>query len=304
MNRCAKYAVWALCWMQACMAQAALRVMACEPEWGALVQEIGARQIELTVATTAMQDPHQIQARPSLLAKARQADLLVCTGAELEAGWLPLLQQQSGNARIQYGQPGLFLAADVVPKLGVPSRVDRSQGDVHASGNPHIQTSPYHILRVARALSERLQQIDPAQSTAYARGWADFERRWQAAMVRWNARAAPLRGLAVVSQHQAFVYLYDWLGLVEVAVLEPKPGVEPSVQHLQGVMQALGVRPARMSLYAAYQDSRPSQWLQKNAGVPAVMLPFTVGGTPQAQDLFALFDDTLDRLLQAAGARP
>jgi len=284
-------------------ATAALRVLACEPEWGALAQELGGSLVDVTVATTALQDPHQIQAKPSLIARARNADLVVCTGAELEIGWLPVLLQQSGNAKVQPGQQGNFAAADFVRKLEVPTHVDRSQGDVHAAGNPHIQTDPRNIAVVATALGQRLQQIDPANAPAYAKAQADFTQRWQQAMTRWSTQAAPLKGVSVVSQHNAFVYLYDWLSLKEVAVLEPKPGVEPTASHLQGVQAKLKGSPARMVLYAAYQDSRPSDWLSKNAGVPAVKLPFTVGGTDGAKDLFGLFDDTVSRLL-AAGAKP
>jgi zinc/manganese transport system substrate-binding protein len=266
------------------------------------VQELGGKLVEVSVATSALQDPHQIQAKPSLIARARNADLVVCTGAELEIGWLPVLLQQSGNAKVQPGQPGNFAAADVVRKLDVPTQLDRSQGDVHAAGNPHIQTDPRNIAQVAVALGARLQQVDPAHAAEYAKAQADFTQRWQLAMNRWTTQAAPLRGVSVVSQHKAFVYLYDWLGLKEVAVLEPKPGVEPSASHLQSVLSALKATPARMVLYGAYQDSRPSDWLSKNAGIAAVKLPFTVGGTDGAKDLFGLFDDTVSRLL-AAGVK-
>jgi len=284
-------------------AQAALRVFACEPEWGALAQELGGNLVEVSVATSALQDPHQIQAKPSLIARARNADLVVCTGAELEIGWLPILLQQSGNAKVQPGQRGNFAAADFVRKLDVPGQVDRAQGDVHAAGNPHIQVDPRNIAQVAVALGARLQQVDPAHASEYAKAQADFTQRWQQAMERWAVQAAPLKGMPVVSQHKAFVYLYDWLGLKEVAVLEPKPGVEPTASHLQGVLSTLKGTPARMVLYAAYQDPRSSEWLSKNAAVPAVKLPFTVGGTAGAKDLFGLFDDTVARLL-AAGVKP
>jgi zinc/manganese transport system substrate-binding protein len=284
-------------------ASAALRVFACEPEWGALAQELGGSNVDVTVATNALQDPHQIQAKPSLISRARSADLVVCTGAELEIGWLPVLLQQSGNAKVQPGQPGNFAAADFVRKLEVPTTVDRSQGDVHAAGNPHIQTDPRNIAAVATALGTRLQQVDAAHAADYAKATADFSQRWQKALAGWSAKAAPLRGAPVVSQHNAFVYLYDWLGLKEVAVLEPKPGVEPTASHLQEVQAAIKGQPVRMVVYAAYQDSRPSDWLSKNAGIPAVKLPFTVGGTDGAKDLFGLFDDTVARLT-GAGAKP
>lgn len=284
-------------------AHAALRVFACEPEWGALAQELGGSLVEVSVATSALQDPHQIQAKPSLIARARSADMVVCTGAELEVGWLPILLQQSGNPKVQDGQPGNFAAANFVHKLDVPGQLDRAQGDVHAAGNPHIQTDPRNIALVATALGARLQQVDPAHASQYAQRLADFSQRWQQAMGRWTAQAAPLKGVAVVSQHKAFVYLYDWLGLKELAVLEPKPGVEPTASHLQEVLVALKNTPARMTVYSAYQDSKPSDWLSRNAGVPAVKIPFTVGGTDGAKDLFSLFDDTLARLLAAGGKR-
>jgi zinc/manganese transport system substrate-binding protein len=280
---------------------AALRVLACEPEWGALVQELGGSLVDVSVATSALQDPHQIQAKPSLIARARNADMVVCTGAELEIGWLPVLLQQSGNAKVQPGQPGNFAAADFVRKLEVPAQLDRSQGDVHAGGNPHIQTDPRNIALVAVALGTRLQQIDPSHAAEYAKAHAAFTQRWQQAMGRWAAQAAPLKGVAVASQHKAFVYLYDWLGLKEVVVLEPKPGVEPTASHLQTVLAKVKETPVRMVLYAAYQDPRPSDWLSQNAGIPAVKLAFTVGGTDGAKDLFGLFDDTVSRILAAAG---
>jgi zinc/manganese transport system substrate-binding protein len=280
-------------------AHAALRILACEPEWSALAEALGGDLVDVTVATSALQDPHQIQAKPSLIARTRGADLVVCTGAELEIGWLPVLLQQAGNAKVQPGQPGNFAAADYVRKLEVPSQVDRSQGDVHAAGNPHIQTDPRNIALVAAALGARLAEVDPAHASQYAQRQADFMKKWREAIARWTAQAAPLKGVPVVSQHKAFVYLYDWLGMREVAVLEPKPGVEPSASHLEEVLAALKGTPVRMVLYSAYQDPRPSEWLSSNAAIPAVKMPFTVGGTDGAKDLFGLFDDTLARLLAA-----
>jgi zinc/manganese transport system substrate-binding protein len=284
-------------------AHAALRVFACEPEWAALTQELGGKLVEVSSATNAMQDPHQIQAKPSLIARMRAADLVVCTGAELEIGWLPVLLQQSGNDKVQPGLPGNFAAADFVRKLEVPTSVDRSQGDVHAAGNPHIQTDPRNIAVIAPQLAARLQQLDPSHAAQYTQQAAAFQQKWQQAIARWTAQAAPLRGLPVVSQHKAFAYLYDWLGLKEVAVLEPKPGVEPSPAHLQSVLATLKGTPARMVVYSAYLDAKPSEWLSSNAGIPAVKLPFTVGGTDAAKDLFGLFDDTVTRLLAAAAAK-
>lgn len=281
------------------LVHAALNVFACEPEWGALATELGGDAIKVYTATTAFQDPHRIEARPSLIAQMRRADLVVCTGAELETGWLPILLRQSGNAAIQPGQPGYFEAARQVALLDKPTVLDRSQGDVHAAGNPHIQTDPRNIARVAQALGARLAEIDPDRSTLYRARLADFTTRWNTAISRWQTQAAPLKGMRIVVQHQGFPYLENWLGLKQIAVLEPKPGVEPTVSHLANVAAQLKTTPARAVLRAAYQSPRPAQWLAERAGMPAVVLPFTVGGSDRARDLFGLFDDTLDALLKA-----
>ncbi len=281
-------------------ALAALNILACEPEWGALASELGGDRVTVYNATTAQQDPHTIQARPSLLARARNADLLACTGAELEAGWLPILLRQSGNANIQPGKAGYFEAAAYVQRLEIPVRLDRAEGDVHASGNPHIQTDPRNIALVADALAKRLGQLDPANALHYRARHKAFAEKWQAAIQRWEKQAAPLKGMPVVVQHKAFPYLSRWLGLQEIATLEPKPGVEPSSGHLGEVLAQLSRQPAKMVLRTAYQDGRSSEWLAERARIHAVALPFTVGGSEQARDLFGLFDDTLQKLLAAA----
>jgi zinc/manganese transport system substrate-binding protein len=278
-------------------AWAKTHVFACEPEWAALAEELGGDAVAVFSATAALQDPHHIQARPSLIAHVRRADLLVCTGAELEIGWLPLLLRRAGNPRIQPGQPGYLEAATAVALLDRPARLDRAEGDIHPQGNPHIQTSPRNIARVAKVLAKHLEQVDPDHADLYRQRLADFQQRWQAAIRRWEAQAAPLHGLPVVIQHRGWVYMDRWLGLQVVATLEPKPGIPPSTHDLVRVLDQLRQSPARAVLRAAYQDPRPAQWLADRAKIPEVVLPFTVGGDERSADLFGLFDDTIDRLL-------
>src|SRR5882672_3336948 len=115
----------------------ALNVFACEPEWAGLAQELGGDKVSVFSATTAQQDPHRVEARPSLIARFRNADVLICSGSELEVGWLPLLFTQSGNDRIQPGSPGYIEASQYVVRLEVPKVIDRALGDIHPQGNPH-----------------------------------------------------------------------------------------------------------------------------------------------------------------------
>ena len=278
-------------------AHAALNVFACEPEWAALTQQLAGDKASIYTATGPLQDPHQVQARPSLIAKARNAQLLVCTGAELEIGWMPLVLRESGNSSIQPGSPGHFEAAKFVSMLEVPTRLDRAEGDVHAAGNPHIQTDARNFLPVAEALNKRLIQLDPANTSYYQQQYAAFDKQWRASITKWEKQAAPLKNIPVIVQHRGFPYLNNWLGLKVVAELEPKPGMEPSAAYLGQVLNELQQHPARMVIRAAYQNERPSEWIADRAHIPAVELPFTVGGTPQATDLFTMFDDTIQRLL-------
>ena len=281
-------------------ANAALNVLSCEPEWAALTQELAGDLAKVSSATTAQQDPHHIEARPSLLARARRADLLICTGAELETGWLPLLQREAGNGKIQPGQPGYFEAARFARIIERPTALDRAQGDVHASGNPHLHLDPHNIARVADGLARRLADLDPANAARYAQRNADFQARWTAAMARWEQQGARLTGMPVVVHHRNWSYLADWLGLTVIGELEPRPGMEPTASHLAELLETLKTKPARTVLHAAYESPKASEWLSSRASIPALELPYTVGGSPGAKDLFGLFDDTLSRLLQAA----
>lgn len=282
-------------------ANANLNVFACEPEWAALATEIGGDRVSVYSATIGGQDPHQVQARPSLIARARTANVSVCTGAELEVGWLPLIIQQSGNSRIAPGQPGAFETTSAVRLLERPASVDRANGDIHAAGNPHIQTDPRNMIPVSRAMAQRFAQLDPSNAATYTSRQADFERRWNAAVARWQTRAAPLRGTAILVQHHSWPYLQSWLGITEVAALEPRPGVPASSGYLAQVLQTLQTRPARFVIRAAYEDPRSGDFISQRARIPAVTLPFTVGGTPAATNLFTLYDDTITRLLSGIG---
>jgi zinc/manganese transport system substrate-binding protein len=287
--------------LAACLAvqpvPAALNIFACEPEWGALAKELAGGKASIYVATTALQDPHRIEARPSLIAHARNADLLVCTGAELEIGWLPLVQAQSGNARIQPGQPGFFEAARHVALIDIPQRLDRALGDLHGGGNPHIHLDPRNIAKVATALSERMAQLDRTEAQSYRARSEAFLERWRQAMGKWEKQALPLKGLPIVVHHRDLSYLIHWLGMREIGALEPKPGLPPSTAHLSELLARLAREPAKAVVRSAYNEPRAAEWLSERARIPAIMIPFTVGGSDKAQDLFALFDDTLTRLM-------
>lgn len=296
MKLCVRGGVMVAALLAASGVDAKISVFACEPEWGALVTELAGDLATVDVATSALQDVHQIEAKPSLIAKVRRANLVVCTGAELEAGWLPQLLRQSGNAKVATGT-GLFFAASQVTTLEKPSQLDRAAGDVHPGGNPHIQMDPHRLLIVAQALSARLAVIDAGQAAVYQARLADFSTRWKAAMQRWEAKAAPLKGAKVIVQHTSWVYLNNWLGLQQIGALEPKPGVPPTSSHLAGMIALAKAQTPMAIIRAAYQDPKAGRWLSERSAVPVVTLPFTVGGDAKSTDLFGLFDSTIEQLL-------
>jgi len=268
----------------------ALEVFACEPEWASLVSELAGDHANVIVATTAFQDPHRLQAKPSLIAAIRKADLVVCTGADLEIGWLPLLLRRGGN-------PDIFMASDFVRKLEVPKIIDRSQGDIHPQGNPHVHLDPRNIRRVAAALAEKLAEMDTKNAVDYNARLADFQDRWSDALAAWDQRAVSLAGLEIASHHRSFSYLANWLDLDIVATIESKPGIPPSGAQLASLLEKLNANPPVAVIRTPYENEKPSLWLNERLSVPAIQLPYTISGNAAVTDLFTLFDETL-RILE------
>jgi len=280
-----------------------LDIFACEPEWASLASEIGGDKVETFAATNAHQDPHHVRAKPSLIAAMRKADMVVCSGASLEIGWLPILQEKAGNANTMPGSDGYLLAASIVPMLEKPTRLDRADGDVHPEGNPHVQLNPHNIGLIASELVKRLKMVDPSNAATYQANYDAFSKRWQEATKRWESEAVSLKGVPVVVHHKSFTYLLDWLGMNEVGSLEPKPGVPPTTSHLEELLQSLKVRPAKAIIRTPYEPEDASEWLSEKTGDKAVILPFTIGGNDQSTDLFGLFDSTIKLLSEANNAK-
>jgi zinc/manganese transport system substrate-binding protein len=278
---------------------AQVRVFACEAEWAALADEIGGGLVETFSATTALQDPHYIQARPSLIAQVRRADLVICSGAQLEIGWLPALLQKANNPKVLPGNDGYMEASGFVLRLDATADVDRAKGDIHPQGNPHIQVNPHNIMAVARALGTRLTKIDSVNTNSYEENLNSFLMRWQASIARWEADAASLKGRRAITHHKSWVYLLKWLGIEEVANLEAVPGLPPTAAHLSQLTAQFANGGADVIIRAPYQHAKASEWLSDRTGIPSIVLPLTVGGTDGATDLFALFDDIIARLREA-----
>ncbi len=275
--------------------QAKINVFACEPEWKSLAEEIGQDKIKAYSATSAFQDPHYIKAKPSLLAKIRRADLLICSGADLESGWLPILLQNA-SLDIQHGNIGNLMAANYVDTLDKPEILDRALGDIHPDGNPHIHLNPYNILKISEILLEKLKKIDSENSDFYQSNYDDFIIKWQNSITKWEIKAENIKGVNVIQYHKSFTYFYNWLGLNQIATLEIRPGIAPTVKHLEKLIRLTETSDIPYVNLSPYDPVDSAKWLHNKTGIKILTLPYTVGGNEESKDLFALYENMLNQL--------
>jgi zinc/manganese transport system substrate-binding protein len=276
----------------------ALQIFACEPEWASLANELSGELNQIKTALTVRQDPHRLQAKPSLISTIRKADLLICSGADLEIGWLPLLLRRSGNRQIQPGQPGYFEASSFVKRLEIPTQIDRSQGDLHPQGNPHVHLDPRNIRIISKALTQRLIDLDPDHAIEYQAMQDEFHSRWKDSMRRWKTQAESLRGAKVVTHHTSFSYLLNAFGINRVGTLESKPGIPPGSAHLSSLLKVVEDQHPDYLIRTPYEDPHPSEWLAGKTGLTMIELPYSVNEDGPAKNLFELFDVTLNLLLE------
>lgn len=280
-------------------AQARLNIFTCEPEWAALARVIAPDAVIFS-ATHARQDPHEIEARPALISALRRADLAICTGLSLEAGWLPMLQNRAGNAKVLPGSQGMLFVGEAMPLLAdAHHHPERGKGHVHAEGNPHFQLDPRLLPSVARRLAQRLGAVDPARADVYRERYDQWSAAWQLRIETWQHAAKPLFGQAVIAEHSSFAYLFRWLDLYQSADLEPVPGVPPSITHLQALLQRARDDPPMAIAQTLYQDPQSGRWLAQRLAVPLLTLPSTVTQDGETRTLEGLFDHLVRSLLDA-----
>lgn len=285
-----------LCGLAIMPAQAALNVFACEPEWADLARAL-VPDADIHIATSARQDPHYIEARPSLIAAMRRADIAVCTGASLEAGWLPALISRASNPDIRPGKPGLFFATEQVSLHQPHDHVDRSMGDVHPEGDPHIHLDPERVPVIVDALADRMVELAPELTDRIRLHQRQWQVRWKLQTAQWRRAAEDLAGMSVAVQHSTFGYLLRWLDVEPAIDLEPKPGLPPNAAHLSDVLSSPVLPQVELILIASYQRQRPANWLSEQTGLPVEVLPGTVTDQPETRDLGALISHIIGRLV-------
>tara|TARA_Y100001935_G_scaffold51450_2_gene43001 strand:- start:20227 stop:21138 length:912 start_codon:yes stop_codon:yes gene_type:complete len=275
-----------------------LNIFACEPEWKSLAEEIGGDMVKAFSATHAKQDPHYIRARPSLISKIRRADLIFCSGAGLEVGWMPILVQKA-RSQVQPGNIGYFMASKYTPVIDIPNEIDRGHGDVHPEGNPHVHLDPHNILLVAKELNRRLSIIDSKNKSFYQEQYNNFVDKWQNSILRWNKEIESIKGKRIIIHHKSFDYLFNWLQLNEIASLEVKPGIPPTASHLKNILENTNKSSVDIIVVSPYDPTEGALWLSEKTQIPVVTLPYTIGGNEESNNLIALFDSSI-KILQNA----
>ena len=275
-----------------------LYIFACEPEWKSLAEELGGDKVKAISATHAKQDPHHIRARPSLIAKIRRADLIFCSGAGLEVGWMPILLQKA-KSQVQPGNIGYLMASKYTPVIDIPKTIDRSHGDVHPEGNPHIHLDPHNIILVAKELNRRLTIIDPKNKSYYQSKYNNFIDRWENSLLRWNKEIESIKGKRIIIHHKSFDYLINWAELNIIASLEVKPGIPPTAAHLRNIIKNTNKNKVDIIVISPYDPTEGALWLSEKIQIPFVTLPYTIGGNEESNNLIALFDSSI-KILQNA----
>jgi zinc/manganese transport system substrate-binding protein len=259
-------------------AEARLKVVATTPDLGALAQVIGGEQIELTTLAKPTEDPHFVDAKPSFIVKLNRADALIEGGAELEAGWLTPLLEGARNPRLDAGKPGRIAASEGVALLEVPAALDRSQGDIHAAGNPHFLTDPLNARIVATHIAQALSDLDGAHAALYAANLQAFNTRLEAKMAEWQRLLAPYQGRPIVTYHNYWIYFGHRFGFPMDLFLEPKPGIPPTPAHLAAVITKMKAENLRLMVVQPYQNRKTAETVAGHTGAVVLDWPSFPGG--------------------------
>jgi len=281
-------------------AQGKLNVVATTEDLASIAKEVGGDRITVESIAKGYQDPHFVEAKPSFILKLQRADVLIVVGRELEIGWLPPLQQQSRNGKIQVGAEGYLDASLTATILEIPtSQLTRAMGDVHPLGNPHYWLDPENGKRVAKAIVDKFSQLRPNDRAVFQQKLGEFTTKLDAAEKRWVDQMAPYKGLKVVTYHRSFPNFAERFGLDIVGYVEPRPGIPPSPQHTLDLINEMKRQSVKIIMVEPYFDLKTPNAIARETNGQVLVMPPSVGGVKEVTDYFALFDYDIKLLVDA-----
>jgi zinc/manganese transport system substrate-binding protein len=278
-------------------AHAKLKVVTTLPSFADIAAQVGGDEVDSSSMTRGTQDPHFVDAKPDLVLKLNRANLLIRAGLGLEDGWLPPLMTGSRNADIQPGANGNLDLSTVIALKEVPKgKIDRTQGDVHPGGNPHFMLDPRNGIIVAKAIADRLAELDPDKAADFHKRAEDYSKQLRAKIAVWEKELKPLKNKPVVTYHKSWIYFLDWAGMIEAGNVEPKPGIPPSPEHVIKLINLMKGKKVKLILEEPYYPKGTAEHIAQQTGATLLTLPTEVGGTPEAKTYFDVFNQIVEKL--------
>lgn len=274
----------------------ALKVVTTTEDLRSITEDLGGEFVSVSSIAKGTQDPHFIEAKPSYLVAVSRADLIIAIGLELESGWLPLLIRGARQPKLMPGEPGCLTVSEAITPIDVRIQADRSQGDVHPLGNPHFMADPDRVLLVAELISKRLSQLDPAHSAQFEKNLSDFKTILQTKSNQWKQKLKPFNGTKVVGYHMTFNYLFKYFGFEVVGFLEPKPGIQPTAQHILKLIDTVKNQKAKLIVIESFFDPKPGETLAQKTQSKLVLIPAYVGGDQDSKTYFSWMDHIVNEL--------
>ena len=273
-----------------------LRVVTTTEDLRSVTQSLGGEFVEVSSIAKGTQDPHFVEAKPSYLVAVSRADLLISIGLELESGWLPLLIRGARQPKLMPGEPGCLSVSEAITPIDVRVQADRSQGDVHPLGNPHFMADPDRVISVAELISSRLSQLDPPHAKDYSNNLSSFKKQQVEKIAHWKKKLAPYHGTKVIGYHMSFNYLFKYFGFEIVGFLEPKPGIQPTAQHILSLIKLAQDQKVRLIAVENFFDPKPGETLAEKTKAKLVLMPAYVGGDEKAKTYHEWMDHLVDDL--------
>ena len=281
-------------------AQGKLNVITTVEDLAAIAREVGGDRITVESIARGYQDPHFVEAKPSFILKLQKADVLIVVGRELEIGWLPPLQTQSRNSKVQIGGPGYLDASLNAEILEIPTgQITRAMGDVHPLGNPHYWLDPENGKRIAKSIADKFSELRPNDRAYFQQQLASFTERLAAAEKRWLQMMAPYKGTKAVTYHRSFPNFAERFGIEIVGYVEPRPGIPPTPQHTLDLINEMKRQNVKLVLVEPYFDLKTPQSIGRATGAEVLVMPPSVGGVKEITDYFKLFDYDINLLIGA-----
>ena len=278
---------------------AKLKVVTTIPDLADMTRQIGGDQVDVTSLATGVEDIHAVPMKPSFAVRLNRADAVVLLGLEAEHAFLPALLEAARNPKILRDTPGYIDCSVYITPLDVPTRIDRSLGDVHPMGNPHYNVDPVMGKEAARAIADGLSRLRPEHEADFKKNLAAFEEKLDAAIARWEREAAPLRGKKLVSYHPDLIYFAERFGMEPVGTIEIRAGVDPTPGHIADLEERMRREKVDLVVRELHYPAGLAETVARATGAKLVELPVMVGGVPEAKDYISFIDYDLQTMLKA-----